>query len=129
MMKNIRWNQVVIAFLLGSVVTAGILHCRKSFWRHDGKDRYAKMLDRFNRTLDLTPEQRTKVAQIFEDKRLKIEAIRNDVGPRFEEVRRNASEEIRRILTPEQQVKFEEMERKHAEMRRRWKDGRGPPPR
>jgi Spy/CpxP family protein refolding chaperone len=130
MIRDIRWSQVVISFLLGCIVTAAVFHSRQRFWNPDPKGRYERMLERFSRELNLSDEQKPRVAAVFEEKRKKIEAIRTEVGPRFEEVRRNASEEIRRILTPEQQVKFEEMERKHAEMRSRWHEhGYGPSPR
>lgn len=131
MISEIRWRQVIIAFLLGSVLTAGIVGLRFAAWNRprDPKVRYERMLRRFSRTLKLTDEQKAKVGAIFEAQRQKIDALRNDVGPRFEELRRNATEEIRKLLTPEQQTKFDSMEKKHAEMRKRWRDDGFPPPR
>jgi Spy/CpxP family protein refolding chaperone len=125
MSPDIRWKQVVLSFLVGSIVTAGVLHCKRSWWRHDGKDRYQHMLDKFSRELKLTDEQKPKVAAIFEEKRRKIEAIRSEVHPRYDAIHRSASDEIRRLLTPEQQAKFDEMEKKQAEKRRRWMERKG----
>lgn len=128
-MSRIQWRQVVIAFLLGSILTAAICQVRRDRWtRPDPKTRYERMLEKFNRTLKLTGDQKIKVAAIFETQRQKIDALREETSPRFEAVRQSASVEIRQLLTEEQKLKFDEMEKKHAEMRRRWLDSRGPPP-
>ncbi len=131
MMSRIHWRQVIISFLLGSILTAGVFQIRRGPWGHpsDPKMRYQRMLERFSRTLKLTDDQKSKIAVIFESQRQKIDALRSETGPRFEALRQSASDEIRRLLTPEQQLKFDEMEKKHAEMRKRWRDGGGPPPR
>lgn len=119
MIREIRWHQVIIAFLLGCVVSASIVHYS---WMHptDPATRYQHMLNRFSHKLHLSDDQRTKVDVIFKTQHEKIMSLRAEVGPRFEEVHRSASQEIRQLLTPEQQTKFDEMEKRHAEMRKRW---------
>ena len=78
--------------------------------RWNQKERYQQMLERFGRELKLTPEQKTQVGAILEAKRQKIEALRAEMRPRFQEIRRTTQLDIRRQLTPEQQPKFERME-------------------
>ena len=46
---------------------------------------------------------------ILEDKRHKIEDLRAEIRPRFKEIRTSTSVEIRGLLTPEQQQKFDVM--------------------
>jgi Spy/CpxP family protein refolding chaperone len=124
-MRTIRWSQVIIAFLLGFVVAAGLLHQKRRWIKPDPARRFDRMMDRFNERLDLTPEQRDKVGAIFRAKREKIDALRAEVEPRFEEIRRNASQEIRQLLTPEQQARFEKMEKDREERMREWRGRRG----
>ncbi len=116
------WIKIVAAFLLGGVV--GAVGARWSgpylFHRYgESTQAQARMLQRFSATLHLTPEQRMQVAAIFEAKRQKIEALRAEMRPKFEEIRTSTSAEIRRLLTPEQQPRFDVMETEwHRKMKR-----------
>ena len=69
------------------------------------------MLDRFSSGLRLTPEQRTQVGALLETKRQKMDTLRAEMRPRFEEVRQSTQADIRRLLTPDQQTRFDEMEK------------------
>ena len=120
---NGAWKQILIAWLLGGVV--GFAGARWSapswFHRHgEGKQAQARMLQRFSSKLRLTPDQRAKVAAIFEAKRQKIDALRAEVRPKFEEIRASTSAEIRALLTPEQQRAFDVMHAKQEARRKAW---------
>jgi Spy/CpxP family protein refolding chaperone len=131
MIRNIRWLQVTVAFVLGAAIACAVVFCHSPWGPHrGGKDRFNHMMNRFSRELKLTDDQKKQVAAIFEAKRQRIESIRSGIDAQFEDVRRSTSEEIRKILTPEQVEKFEKLEQKHAEQRRRWRErfGDGPPP-
>ncbi len=82
----------------------------------------ARLLQRFSSKLKLTPEQRTQVATILEAKRQKIDALRADIRPKFEEIRTSTAADIRKLLTPEQQQKFDVMQ-VEWETRRRQRQG------
>lgn len=123
---QIRWNQVLIAFLIGCLTTAAVLHCKRKSWhKWGGPSRFERMLDQFSAELQLTADQKAKVAVIFEAKRRAVEALRAEVRPRFQEIHKNAVAEIRPLLTPEQQEKLDVMETRREEERRRWRERRG----
>jgi Spy/CpxP family protein refolding chaperone len=107
-----NWTHATVAFALGGIVGfAGMWWSAPYFphrrWGHGQFQ--AHPMQRFSSQLKLTPEQRTQVAAILEAKRLKIDAFRAEMKPKFEEIRTSTSAEIRQILTPEQQRRFDEM--------------------
>ena len=80
------------------------------------------LVDRLSRDLDLTADQRTKIEEVLTARRPGMEALQRDVRSRFEAEQRSLRDEIRKVLTPEQQVKFD----KNEDERRRF-GRRGPP--
>ena len=120
---KLAWMQLLVAFLLGAVVGAtgayaGAQHRMHRHWKPG--EMQARMLERFSSKLKLTPEQRTKVAAILEDKRERMQALRAQMRPRFEEIRTSTASAIRPLLTVEQQEKFDVMNAKwEAKMKKR----------
>lgn len=80
------------------------------------------LIDRLSRDLDLTADQRTKVEEVLTARRPTMEALQRDVRSRFEAEQRSLRDEIRKVLTPEQQEKFDK-----NEAGRRGFGRRGPP--
>lgn len=111
------WKEVLVALLIGLVVgwfAAGKLqHERMVGWKH------GRMLERFSRELNLTPDQKSKVQKIMEDSRTKLEALHTEMGPKFDEIRNASKQEIRAILTPEQTAKFDTLEAKWEAVRQK----------
>ena len=77
-----------------------------------GGDRLKMLSDK----LGLTEEQKTKVKAILEDEMQKGKALREDKSldrdaahAKMQEIRKTHREQIRAVLTPEQQKKFDEM--------------------
>ena len=99
---------VIVAFVSGAV--AGVLvehvHLMRRF--HGRMPRFVPqmMLHRLDRTLDLTPEQRTKVEEIVMRHHQRIVAITESTRPRVREELEAANREIEALLTPEQREKF-----------------------
>ena len=124
-MKTYTSNYVVGALLVGGLIgLAGAAslapHARHRHWgKGYGQHR---LMDRFSSTLHLTPEQREKVSGILEAKRQKIEALRAEIRPRFDEIRTSTSGEIRQLLTPEQQQQFDAMEAERAAKRKQFRE-------
>jgi Spy/CpxP family protein refolding chaperone len=108
---RLQWRQILISalvgFALGAVSVAWYLEYRDT---GGGEDHYSRMQERFSSRLDLTPEQKQQIGAILEDMRQKVSALRTEIRPRFEEIRRAVREEIRSLLTPEQQKKFDAMQ-------------------
>ena len=124
---KLAWKQVVIAFMLGGCVGFAVAKScgPRMFHRHgDGTHFQQRLLDRFSSKLQLTPEQRTQVAAILEAKRQKMDALRAEIKPRFEEIRISTSGEIRQLLNPDQQPRFDAMETEWAARKKRFHDYR-----
>ncbi len=121
---KLAWKQIVVAFLVGALLgTAGSQWCAPFHGYGWGSEHSQKrMLDRFNSRLKLTPDQRQKVAAILEAKRSKMGALRAEVHPKFEEIRNSTRAEIRQLLTPEQQKKFDVMNAEHDARAKRFRD-------
>jgi Spy/CpxP family protein refolding chaperone len=80
------------------------------------------LVDRLVRDLDLTADQRTKVEEVLTSRRAGMETLQRDVRGRFEAEQRSLRDEIRKVLTPEQQAKFDKNEKERGRFGRR-----GPP--
>jgi hypothetical protein len=117
--KN-RWQVRVAAaiiFVLG--FTAGILalNIYRGLARADGRDRFEQMSERLN----LNADQKTKVQQILGDTREQLRALRRESEPRVNEIRQQADERLKQVMTEDQWQQFQSM---RNDMRGR--RGRGP---
>jgi hypothetical protein len=93
-----RWQVRVAAaiiFVLG--FTAGILalNIYRGLVRADGRDRFDQLSERLN----LNADQKTKVQQILGDTREQLRALRRESEPRVDEIRRQADERLKQVLT------------------------------
>ena len=75
-----------------------------------------RMREHFRRTLDLTPEQETKIAPIIDATSTKLEAIRVETAERVRTVMEDSKKEVAPLLTPEQQKKLDKLEAQHRKM-------------
>lgn len=114
------WKQtmfgLVVGLLLGAAAT--FLALRHGPFRHESHSaeaRATRMVERFTHELDLTADQKAQVMAILDGKRGEIRSLDDEMRPRFQEIRRTIREDIRKILTPEQLAKFEDMEKKRRE--------------
>ena len=84
--------------------------------------------DRFNQMatrLQLNPDQKTKVQQIFGDTRQQLQSLRKESEPRVNEIRQQTDQKLQQVLTPAQWNQFQQM---RDEMRaRRGSSGRNDP--
>lgn len=122
-MNNIirnRWQVRVAAaiiFVLG--FTAGILalNIYRGLVRADGRDRFEQLSERLN----LNADQKTKVQQILSDTRDQLRALRRESEPRVDEIRRQADEHLKQVMSEEQWQQFQNMRNE------RGRRGRGGP--
>lgn len=87
-----------------------------------------RRVQRMQRRLDLTPDQTAQLRTILVDGMQKMDALRmngsmaaQDLHARIEKTRKQMEANIRGLLTPEQQAKFDQMQ---AQMRSREKERR-----
>jgi len=78
----------------------------------------AEMLERLKTAVNLTDDQTAKVKAIFQDQREKMEALRGDESlsredrrAKMMELMKAGHDQIRALLTPDQQQKFDAMPR------------------
>jgi Spy/CpxP family protein refolding chaperone len=88
--------------------TAGILALnvyRRAGPFGGGGNRFEELSDR----LKLTADQKTKVQEIFSDTREQISGVRQEMEPKFTEIRRQADGRLQTVLTPEQWQQFQKL--------------------
>jgi Spy/CpxP family protein refolding chaperone len=125
--KNIRnrWQvraAAVLIFLLGAAAGALALNAYRA-WSTGGasvsrQDRFEQMSER----LKLEDAQKSQVQKILGDTREQLQALRKESEPRVVEIRRQADEQLQKVLTPEQWQQFQQM---RDEMRAKGRRGRG----
>lgn len=101
---KLAWIQIIIALVIGLVLGFGFStlkcrmccgHCWKKFAHHE------KIADKLARKLDLNNDQKALV-----------QAAVNRKHERMKEIMKQAKEEIKTVLNPEQSKKFDELTEK-----------------
>jgi hypothetical protein len=108
---------LVLGIALGAVGT--VLVNRRVYGARLRGPAPARPINRLTEDLSLTPSQVTQVVGILDGMQSKYDVIRQQTSPQFEQVRQQGREQIRQLLTPEQQPKFEDFLRRIDEDRRR----------
>jgi Spy/CpxP family protein refolding chaperone len=67
-------------------------------------------------TLNLTPDQKTKVQPILDQAKPQIVAIHQDAMQKTKAVMDSTMSQIRPLLTPEQQKKADDLQKAHQDM-------------
>jgi Spy/CpxP family protein refolding chaperone len=89
--------------------------------RGNGGRGHGSSIERMTDQLNLTPEQKAKAQPIIDQARPQIENIRREAMQKMKAVMDNAMDQIRPLLTPEQQKKLEEVKNE----RKMGRDGHG----
>src|SRR5438105_2101865 len=109
---------LLIGFALG--MAFGQWYGRESFHaRCKNGGMKGMMMERFNKELHLSAEQKREVDAIFDAKHGQMAALQAEMQPKFEALRTSTQTEIRKILNPDQQQKFDAM---NAKMEEHWKE-------
>jgi Spy/CpxP family protein refolding chaperone len=111
----------VAIFVLGFAAGALAPRAYRAWVRGGSQEVRADPVKGMSDELKLTPEQETQVRQIFGDTRAQLQALRKESEPRFAEIRRQADEHMRQVLTAEQ---WEQFQKSRDESRRRRGRGR-----
>ncbi|HSV63010.1 MAG TPA: hypothetical protein VLH83_06660 [Chthoniobacterales bacterium] len=75
-------------------------------------------VEHLTKALDLTPDQQAKVKAIFEQAKPQIQAAREEGKQKAQAIRENIRSQIRPILTPAQQTKWDAMQKAREDMRK-----------
>ena len=118
-----------LTFLLG--VLAGAAGAFFFGWHMMGPQgrsgRREWILRHMTRELDLSSSQVGQVRAIMEETGGKIDALRKQQRPQFDALLAESRDRVRKILTPQQATRFDEMMKKFEEHRKRREEGQGPP--
>jgi Spy/CpxP family protein refolding chaperone len=75
-------------------------------------------LEHLSKDLELTDDQKTKVQPIIDQTKPQIAAIHKEAMEKMHALLENAGNQIRPLLTPQQQQKFDAMKKAHEDMRK-----------
>lgn len=85
-------------------------------WHH--KRGTGDRLEHLTKALDLTPDQQAKIKPILEQARPQMKAAREESREKARAIRENTMAQIRPLLTPAQQQKFDAMKKAREDMRK-----------
>lgn len=92
-------------------------------------------LDRLTKELNLTQDEQDKIKPILEDQQKQMQALRNDSSvqgqdrfAKMRDIRKDHMDQIRNVLTSDQQTKFDDMQKRMMERGGRRGGGGNPPP-
>jgi len=123
---------LLLAFGLGvagGAVGFGVYHNRFGDWRAPGgAARFEeRVLSRLTKELELRSDQRQKVEAVLEEARHEFAKLREEIGPKFRDIRNRTRDSIRAALDAAQQVKFDKVAQEWERGAERWRDrGRKP---
>lgn len=69
--------------------------------------REGMLIDRLESELQLTPDQKARVQAIFVERRSHLESVQREIATRAEQEQQDLQAEVRKVLTPEQQQRFD----------------------
>jgi len=104
--------KIIIVFIVGVLLgVAGtgfyIHHCFIRAWINSGNHNHA--VEVLDSKLGLTADQKTKIEKIFDDNAPALEAVRVETNAKLKIVRDTTSAQIRLLLTPDQQQKYDSL--------------------
>ncbi len=120
---------LIVAFLLGVVVGGlgfGVYVAQAGGWLpfHRPQNFEAHVLRRLSRDLDLRTDQRERVDAILHETGQEFAQLRDEMRPRFQQIRERSRDRIRGVLDQQQQAKFDQLT---AEWQRRAREHRAHP--
>lgn len=82
-----------------------------------------RRMERMARNLELSEDQQRKIEQVFRASHERMKEMRSQIHPRFLKLREETLNQIREVLTPEQQQRFDQIhEKQRLRHERRWKE-------
>lgn len=122
------WVVLVVVFVLGGITGAGIAgvyrsNTSASLRGSHTRDRQA-MFEKMRNDLSLTADQSKEMRKVLDETGNEFRALRNELRPKYEELRLKTRGRMRALLTAEQQQKFDAL-MAEIDARRQKEDSRG----
>jgi Spy/CpxP family protein refolding chaperone len=120
---------VAVVFLLGAALggVVGFIFAHRSVSANahlSPQERRAQKVEQLTREANLTPDQRQQLEVILTQLHAEYKALHEQSDAQIDQARQKGRNQIRAILSPEQQPRFEAFLKRMDEERRR----NGPPP-
>ena len=93
-------------------------------WNKRRHHKRGNPVEHLTKTLDLTPDQQAKIQPIFDQAKPQVAAVRQEAMQKIKVIRENTQAQIRPILTPAQQQKFDALKKAREDMRKARQDMR-----
>lgn len=109
--------------VIGGAVGFAVYHTRFGDWRSpEGAARFQhRIVSRLTKDLDLRPDQRDRVEAVLKNARQEFSRLREEIGPRFREIRSRTRDQIRALLDATQQAKFDTLSQEWERRAARWR--------
>ena len=122
-------RKIITLTAAAALSLAGVLYLQAEEPRHEhhgpGPDHQMMMgnpFEHLTKELGLTDEQKTKVQPIIDQAKPQMKAIHEEAMQKMHALLESTGAQIRPMLTPEQQVKFDAMKKAHEDMRKAMQD-------
>jgi Spy/CpxP family protein refolding chaperone len=86
-------------------------------WKNRRDHKRGNVLEHMTKNLDLTPEQQAKIQPILDQAKPQIVAAREEAMGKMKAIRDATRAQIRPLLTPAQQQKFDALQKAREDMR------------
>ena len=105
------------------LATISIVNAQESAEKDAGGNRHrhhkwGNSLEHMTKTLDLTPEQQAKIGPILEQAKPQMKAARQESKEKMKAIRDNVRSQIRPLLTPPQQQKWDAIQKAREDLRK-----------
>ena len=87
-------------------------------WQNHRHHKWGNSMERMTKALDLTPDQQAKIQPILDQAKPQIIAARKEGMDKVKAIRDNTRAQIRPLLTPVQQQKFDAINKAREDMRK-----------
>ena len=87
-------------------------------WQNRRDQRRGNPVEHLTKALDLNADQQAKVQQLFDQAKPQLKAVRQETMDKIKVIRDKIRAQIRPILTPAQQQKFDAIQKARDDMRK-----------
>ena len=119
--KKTAFTLLIAVFIFGfaaGTVTNKYIFPKKQR-SHSPRDRSSHTVNKFTKELNLTESQQIHLKELLATIKVKYDSLRKVAEPSYKAVRDNFKKEFSKILTDEQRIKYEEMNREFSEKMKR----------
>lgn len=110
---------LLVGFLLGAAATGLVLHQIFPPHHPPGAADADRVLKRLDSKLGFTADQKEKVALLLKQELPKADVLRKEGDEKFQALRNSFNSQLRLLLTPDQQKKYDDMVAQWEQRRRK----------